>query len=237
MPSTSVRVVVITGAGKMFCPGADGSALASHVERGGYDPGTPEDLAMPAYGVRPQFDADFSWMMGLRVVTIAAMNGAAAGVGLVLACYCDLRYAAEGAKFTTAHGKLNYPAEYGLSWLLPRIVGLTHANDLLLSSRVFKAEEAAQMGLVNKVLPRDDVYPAAMAYAEALVRDVSPASLATTKRQIALDQLHNDPAAAVRNAQALMELMATQPDFVEAMRVFMKEPEAQWTGEPEAFEA
>ena len=232
----TVRVVVITGDGRMFCPGADGAALASHVERGGYDPGTPDDLVDPAYGVRPQFAADFAWMLGLRVVTIAAMNGAAAGAGLVLACYCDLRFAAAGAKFTTAHGKLNYPAEYGLSWLLPRLVGLTHANDLLLSSRVFLAEEAEAMGMVNQVLPANEVYPAAMAYAEQLVTQVSPASLATTKRQIAVDLLHNDPAHAVRQAQALIELMATQPDFVEAMRVFMREPDAEWSQPPQAFE-
>ena len=161
------------------------------------DPGTPADVANPAYGVQPEFDADFAWMLALDVVTLGAINGPAAGVGFVLACYCDLRFAAEGAKLTTSHGKLNLPAEYGLSWLLPRLIGLTHANDLLLSSRVVRAEEAAAMGLINRVVPVEDVLAEAMAYADQLVRLVSPTSLATTKRQIALDQLHDNVGSSV----------------------------------------
>ncbi len=108
---------------------------------------------MPGYGVRPEFDADFAYHFGIPKPIIAAVNGPAAGVGFVLACYCDLRFAARGAKLTTAHGRLGLPAEYGLSWLLPRLVGVTRAADLLLSSRVVLAEEAEQLGLVNRVLP------------------------------------------------------------------------------------
>src|SRR5487761_2488453 len=103
----------------------------------------------PGYGVRPEFDHNFAFHFGLTKPVIAAINGPAAGVGLVLPCFADIRIAAAGAKLTTAHGKLGLPAEYGLSWLLPRLIGLTRANDLLLSSRVVLAEEAAQMGLVN----------------------------------------------------------------------------------------
>ena len=108
---------------------------------------------MPGYGVRPEFDADFAYHFGIPKPIIAAVNGPAAGVGLVLACYCDLRFAAQGAKLTTSHGRLGLPAEYGLSWLLPRLIGVTRAADLLLSSRVVLAEEAEQLGLVNRALP------------------------------------------------------------------------------------
>jgi hypothetical protein len=134
---------VVTGAGRGFCAGADTRALEGHVERGGYDAGTPPDLARPGYGVRPEFDADFAYHFGMAKPVIAAVNGPAAGVGFALACYCDLRFAAAGAKLTTSHGRLGLPAEYGLSWLLPRLIGLTRAADLLLSSRVVLAEEAA----------------------------------------------------------------------------------------------
>ena len=226
------RVVIITGEGRGFCAGADAKALESHVERGGYDPGTPPDLAEPGYGVRPQLDADFAWMLGLRVVTIAAVNGPAVGVGLVMACYADLRFVAEDAKLTTAHGRLNLPAEYGLSWLLPRLVGLARANDLLLSSRVFRGSEAAAMGLANQALPADQVLARATEYADMLVRTVSPSSLATTKRQIALDQLHDDLGASVRHAQALLDEMSTQPDYLEAIRVFGTDEPAAWTQPP-----
>ncbi|HSL58412.1 MAG TPA: enoyl-CoA hydratase-related protein [Acidimicrobiales bacterium] len=212
-----VRAVVVTGAGRGFCAGADAAALGGHVERGGYDPGTPDDLAEPGFGVRPEFDHPFAYHFGLRVPTIAAINGPAAGVGLVLACFCDLRFAAAGAKLTTAHGRLNLPAEYGLSWLLPRLIGLTRANDLLLSSRVVLADEAEAMGLVNRVVPPDDLLDTVYAYAAELVAHVAPGSIAATKRQIYTD-LHRDIGSAVVESEALLEQMMTEPDFREGVR-------------------
>jgi enoyl-CoA hydratase/carnithine racemase len=211
-----VRVIVVTGSGRGFCAGADSDALGGHVAKGGYDPGTPDDLATPGYGVRPEFDHDFAYHFGLTKPTIAAINGPAAGVGLVLACYCDLRFAAAGAKFTTAHGKLHLPAEYGLSWLLPRLVGLTRANDLLLSSRTFLAEEAGQLGLVNAVVPPDDLLRHTYEYAAMLATTVSPGSIAATKRQIYTD-LHRDVGASVEDADALLRRMMSEPNFVEGV--------------------
>jgi enoyl-CoA hydratase/carnithine racemase len=133
-------------------------------------------------------------------------------VGLVLACYCDLRFAAAGAKLTTAHGKLNLPAEYGLSWLLPRIVGVGRALDLLLSSRVILAEEALEWGLVNRVYPADDLLPATLDYARELAATVSRRSLAETRRQVWLDQ-HDDVRTAVERAAGLLESMMTEDDY------------------------
>lgn len=231
----NVRVVIITGAGRGFCAGADTTALEGHAERGGYDPGTPADLAQPAAASGASFQADFAWLLGMETVTIAAVNGPAAGVGLALACWCDLRFVAAEAKLTTAHGRLNLPAEFGLSWLLPRLIGLTHANDLLLSSRVFVGREAGELGLANRVF--DDaaaVVPAAVAYATSLVGEIAPASLATTKRQIALDQLHDDPAAAVVEAQRRLDVMMTQPDYAEGVRAFAEKRAPRWGQPPRA---
>jgi len=225
-----LRVIVIAGdpAGSTFCPGADGRALAGHAERGGYDPGTPTDLAQPGYGVRPEFDADFSYFLGLETMTIAAINGAVAGVGLALACWCDLRFAASSAKFTTAHGKLNLPAEYGLSWLLPRIVGLGNANDILLSSRTFDAEEALRMGLVNDVVPQHTVIDRALQYADSVVEQVSPHSLTATKRQIAVDTISLDPAESVSDAGRRLEQMMTENNYKEAARLFGSKHPPRW---------
>jgi enoyl-CoA hydratase/carnithine racemase len=211
-----VRVVVVTGAGRGFCAGADARALSGHADRGGYDPGLPDDIANPGYGVASPLDHDFAFHFGLTTPVIAAVNGPAAGVGLVLACYCDVRFAARGVKLTTAHGRLNLPAEYGLSWLLPRLVGLGRANDLLLTSRVILAEEAEAMGLVNAVLDADDLLPHTYAYAHDLAHGVSAGSLAATKRQIALD-LHRDLGESVADAAVRLDTMMGEPDFAEGV--------------------
>ena len=129
------------------------------MERGGYDPGTPDELARPGYGVRPEFDADFAFQFGMSKPMLAAINGPAAGVGFVIACYADLRFAVPGAVADHGPRPLNLPAEYGLSWLLPRLIGLTRANDLLLSSRVFLSDEAMELGLLNGLLPQGELLP------------------------------------------------------------------------------
>ena len=223
-----VRAIVITGAGRGFCAGADTAALEGHVERGGYDPGTPEDLARPGYGVRPEFDADFAFQFGMSVPILAAINGPAAGVGFVIACYADLRFAVPGAKLTTAHGRLNLPAEYGLSWLLPRLIGLTRANDLLLSSRVFLTDEAHEMGLLNALVEPDELLPHTCAYARELADRVSPGSLRETKRQIYTDQ-HRDVGSAVHHANAMLEQMMKTDDFREAIAARRDKRKPRWT--------
>jgi enoyl-CoA hydratase/carnithine racemase len=216
-----VRVIVVTGEGRGFCAGADAAALEGHVAKGGYDPGTPAEMANPGYGVRREFDQNFAFQFGMTKPIIAAINGPAAGVGLVLACFADLRFAAEGAKLTTAHGKLGLPAEYGLSWLLPRLIGLTRANDLLLSSRPFLAEEAYQFGLVNAVVPGETLLPHTYAYARNLIATVSPSSMKETKRQVYAD-LHGDVGSSVANSELLLNRMMREPDYREGVAAFIE---------------
>jgi enoyl-CoA hydratase/carnithine racemase len=211
-----VRVIVVTGSGRGFCVGADTRALEGHVARGAYDAGLAEDVATPGYGVRPEFDADFASQFGIPKPIIAAINGPAAGVGLVLACYCDLRFAAQGVKLTTSHGRLGLPAEYGLSWLLPRLIGVTRAADILLSSRVVLAEEAEQLGLVNRVLAAEELLPFTVAYARRLATEIAPSSLAVTKLQLYRD-LPGDVASSVRDASARMADMMRGADFAEGV--------------------
>jgi enoyl-CoA hydratase/carnithine racemase len=146
------------------------------------------------------------------------VNGAAAGVGLAVACFADIRFAVTGAKLTTAAPKLGFPAEYGLSWLLPRLVGAGRAADWLLSGRVFRTDEAGEAGLFSAVLPPDELDAHAEAYVDDLAHHVSPASVAVTKRQLWTELLGGDPATSVRRSMALLREMATGPDFTEGTR-------------------
>lgn len=227
----SVRVIVVTGDpdGQAFCAGADLGALEGHSEKGRYDPGTSDDIARPGFGVDPRFDAAFAYHFGVGKPIIAAINGPAAGVGLVLAAFADLRFAVRGAKFTAAHGRFNFPAEFGLSWVLPRIVGLTHANDILLSSRTFTSDEAAAMGFLNRLTEPEALMPAVLDYARAMAANVAPGSARETKRQIYRD-LHRDAAGAVVEAERLLETMIRDPDYKEGVKAWMEKRPAQWTG-------
>lgn len=170
-----VRAVpIVTGTGNHFSVGADSSTLDVGVERGYYDPGLGEGTANPGYGVRPDFDHDLAWQWALRFPVIAAVNGGCAGVALSLACFCDMRFAYAGAKLTTAAPKLGLPAEYGLSWVLPRLVGTTAAADLLMSGHTFTAAEAPP-GLFNAVLDtREDLLAHATAYAQHIAVNTGP---------------------------------------------------------------
>jgi enoyl-CoA hydratase/carnithine racemase len=227
----SVRVLVVTGEGRAFCAGADLEALDANADAGRYDDGLRGDVAHPGYGIRPEFDHPFAFHFGLAKPVIAALNGAAAGVGLVLACFCDLRFAAGDAKLTTSAPRLGLPAEYGLSWLLPRIVGLGRANDLLLSSRVVLGGEAAAMGLVNAAIPADELLDFTYGYAARLAAEVSPASLRETKRQIYAD-LHGDVGTAVARSVALTERMVGEPDYAEGVRAWIDKRQPRFADPP-----
>lgn len=226
---SDVRAIIVTGIGKSFCVGGDSQALEGHAKKGGYDPGTPKVLAQPGYGVRPEFDQNFAYQFGMRKPVIAAVNGPAAGVGLVIACYADLRFASKNINMTTAHGKLNLPAEYGLSWMLPRLIGTVFANDLLLSSRKFSSDEAMQLGLLNGLYEAEDLMPKTLAYVKKMITEVSPASLANTKYQIYADW-HRDVGASVAHADQLLDEMTTQEDYKEGIKAFMQRRTPVWKG-------
>jgi len=220
----AVRVIVVTGAGRQFCVGADFKALA-HYEKSdqNYEKSLGlEAMAQPGHGVRAEFDHELVWHWGLQKPVIAAINGACAGIAVALAAFCDLRYAVAGAKFTTSTPRLGLPAEYGLSWILPRIVGLTHAADILLSGRVFLSEEAKGMGFLNAVLPAEGFEDKVLEIARAMTASVSPNAVLAAKRQLYADLLRSDVGAAIEDSKALIGQMMKHPDFAEALAA-MKE--------------
>jgi len=216
-----VRVIVITGAGERFCVGGDSRALEGHAERGDYDRGLSDEQANPGYGLHADFDQPLASHMGLSKPTIAAVHGAAAGIGLSLVCFCDLRFAAPGTKFTTAHGKIGLPPEYGASWMLPRIVGTTRAMELLLTSRVFLAEEALDIGFLNGVVERENLLDHALDYAEKLAASVAPSSLQVTRQQVYLD-LHRDIGTSVSESLRLLGEMMGAEDYRQGVKALVE---------------
>lgn len=223
----AVQAIVISGRGKGFCVGGDSQALEGHADRGSYDSGTSADIAKPGYGIAEEFDAPFAYHFGLTKPCIAAINGPAAGIGLALACFADIRFAVPGVKFTTAHGKLNLPAEYGLSWMLPRIVGLGRANDLLLTSRVFTSDEAFELGFVNALYAPDELMASTYDYVRRMITTVSPNSLRQTRWQIYRD-LHRDVATSVRESEKLSNTMMGEADFKEGVRALIEKRQPRW---------
>jgi enoyl-CoA hydratase/carnithine racemase len=214
---TDVRAVVVTGTPPAFCVGGDTRALEGHVERGGYDSGLPAEPARPGGG--EHLDADFAWQLGYRLPIIAAVNGACAGVGLALVLWCDLRFAAGDAKITTAAAKLGLPAEYGISWILPRLVGVTRANDLLLSSRVVTGADTADWGLWNGVEADGvETLAAARSYARLLAATTGPQAVTTTKRQLATDLVCNAPDDSVADSLRLLDEAMATDEYREGIR-------------------
>ena len=218
---SDVRVIVVAGAGERFCVGGDSRALEGHAERGSYDRGLADEQALPCYGFHPDFDQPFASQFGLSKPTIAAVQGAAAGIGLALVAFCDLRFASPGTKFTSAHGKLGLPPEYGLSWILPRIVGVTRAMELLLSSRVFLAEEALDIGFLNAVYPAEELLPRTLDYAHNLASSVAAASLRETRRQVYLD-MHRDVGSSISDSMRLLNEMMGSDEYRQGVKALVE---------------
>jgi enoyl-CoA hydratase/carnithine racemase len=197
-----VRAVILTGAGRGFCAGADLDLLDEA-------PGDDHFIEKNST-VLPTI------LTETPKPTIAAINGPAAGFGLVLALSCDVRFAAAGAKLTAVFPRLGLIAEYGSAWLLPRLVGTAAALDLLLSGRVILAEEAERIGLVNRVLDPETLARDAKEYAKDLAANCSPTAMRTIKRQIYASFEKSLPDA-VQDSLALMEASLRTDDFKEAM--------------------
>jgi enoyl-CoA hydratase/carnithine racemase len=229
--SPDVRVIVVTGAGRGFCAGADMQSLQAigDVAHGDGEPqdgaatsgdaghdATPNGAALEQFEHTPQ-----TFTLSVPKPVIAAINGPCAGIGLVQALMCDVRFVAENAKLTTAFARRGLVAEHGISWILPRLVGPARALDLLLSGRVVLGREAVELGLCNRATPAETVLEETLAYARELARQCSPASMATMKRQVyaALSQPLEE---ALADADRLMLESFSGPDFVEGVASFVE---------------
>ena len=221
--------IVLTGAGRGFCAGMDMNALntlSAGEGRDGRDlshldanPGNPD--------MGPDFAAIYSHLLGLRKPLIAAVNGAAAGMGMSYALLCDLRFVERTAKFTTSFSQRGLVAEHGMSWILPRLLGPAKALDVLWTARRIGGEEAVALGLGDKLSETGDSLADAKAYIEQLARTASPTSLMIMKQQV---YKHIDMAIgpAMTETNRLMDESLTRPDFREGVRSFMEKRPPQF---------
>ena len=226
-----VRVIVVTGAGRGFCAGADMSLLNSVM---GGDVDTSEvDTNLPLPGAGPDTPEDFqkqySFPPAIGKPIIAAINGHAMGIGLVHTLYCDFRIASDKAKFGTAFAQRGLIAEYGIAWLLPRIVGIENAMDLLYTARIIEADEALRMGLVGRVVPQEEFMQAVRKFATQLATQSSPRSLRVMKRQIWHGLFNRLGPSVDLAANEMMESFGCD-DFREGVLSFMEKRAPLFTG-------
>jgi len=205
--SPEVRAIVVTGAGRGFCSGADMDMLQ------GISSGEDD-------GERPR-EERHDYALTVPKPVVAAINGACAGLGFVHAMMCDIRFAAEGAKFTSAFARRGLIAEHGVSYMLPRVVGPSNALDILMSGRVFLADEAKEMGVVSRVYAPDELLEATVTYARELGTYSAPWSMAQMKRQV-WGQLDADRTSALEETNALMAQSLRRPDFKEGVQSFVE---------------
>jgi enoyl-CoA hydratase/carnithine racemase len=206
--------IILTGAERAFCSGADLSLLDKITQNGKLD-ATNSDMPGDT-----DFSADYrqtySYIASIRKPVIAAMHGACVGMAVPISLFCDLRFATPKAFFMTAFSQRGLIAEWGSSWLLPRIIGNANALDMLLSSRRVYAEEAKQMGLINRVVEHENLLSEAKAYINDLAQNCSPRSMAIIKRQLYQDWM-NSFDSAQQTALKLMKDSFSSEDFKEGV--------------------
>jgi enoyl-CoA hydratase/carnithine racemase len=209
----AVRVIVLTGRGTAFCAGAQLSSmgnLAQSIEN------TDERKLAGLIGERQPYH-----LTSLSKPVVAAINGSCVGIGLTQALMCDVRFAAAGAKFAASFARRGLIAEYGVSWILPRLTSWGVALDLLLSGRTFLADEAAELGLVKEVVPPEQLMKRVMDYAEDIAQYCSPASMAVIKRQAYGDAMREIADASSRS-DALLHESLRRPDVIEGVTSFLE---------------
>ncbi|CPR10158.1 enoyl-CoA hydratase [Mycobacterium bohemicum DSM 44277] len=212
----AIRVIVLTGRGRGFCAGAYLGAPGSAPKVGETMERAAKTGLADLVGERPPH-----FVTTLRKPVVAAINGSCVGIGLTQALMCDVRFAAAGAKFAAVFARRGLIAEFGISWILPRLTGWGAALDLLLSGRTFLAEEAAELGLVKEVVAPQDLMPRALAYAEDIAANCSPASMAVIKHQVYGDA-SRDVVEATSRAEVLLHEAMPRPDVVEGITSFLQ---------------
>jgi enoyl-CoA hydratase/carnithine racemase len=229
----AVRVIILTGAGRGFCAGADMSLL-NELAAKGHAAQAAQVLGhqrQTKFGEdeRPDYLGTYSYFPSIKKPVIAAINGHAVGLGFILSLYCDLRFVSSDAKFGTAFARRGLIAEYGVAWILPRLIGPANALDLLLSARIIDAAEAQRVGLANRVFPAETFMAQVREYALDLARNVSPRSMAVMKRQVYHALLQTLEEAAANAEEEILKSLQSE-DFKEGVAHFVEKRAPRFTG-------
>lgn len=230
-----VRAIVLTGAGRGFCSGADMNLLGglqdeAEKAKSRMNSVVPRNNAIEGgLKLSRDYGQRYSYFPTVPKPILGAINGPCAGLGMVMALYCDVRFASDSAMFTTAFSKRGLIAEHGISWMLPALVGHAAALDLLMSARKVRAEEALQMGLVSRVIPTEGFLSECQAYAEELATAVSPRSMRVMKSQV-YTALHQNLESAIMTANLEMPGSFDSEDFQEGVAHFVEKRPARFTG-------
>jgi enoyl-CoA hydratase/carnithine racemase len=229
----AVVAIVLTGEGRGFCAGADLSVL-QNLSQGGRGEESPRELASdpgdPAVGA--DFRGTYTYLMSVRKPIIAAINGPAVGVGATLPLQWDIRLAAESARIGFVFVRRGVVPEALSTWILPRLVGLARAAELLMTGRILSAREALEAGLVSRVLPDGELLPAARALAAEIARDTAPVSVAITKWMLWAMQGETDLGRADDLDARAFWWTGTQPDAREGIQSFLAKRAARWGMRP-----
>jgi enoyl-CoA hydratase/carnithine racemase len=214
-----VRAIVVTGAGKAFCAGAD-------LEAGGETFASRMDADRAS--VREELDAPETrpWELGTPI--IAALNGHAVGVGITLPLQWDMRIVAEEAKIGFVFNRRGIIPEANSQWILPRLVGMSRALDLLITGRVFSGAEAASYGIALEALPADQVLPRALEVARDIAKNTAPVSVAITKRLMYEQLADTDRIAAQDRESRLFGWAGRQADAREGISAFLDKRDPDW---------
>ena len=223
-----VKAIILTGAGKGFCAGADMSLLSEISQERSPRAEFLTDVNVDG-NVRADFRKKHAWLLSVPKPIIAAIHGPAVGLGFIIPLYCDFRFASEKARFSVVFSKRGLVAEYGLAWILPRLVGLGNAIELMYTSKMVDASEALRIGLVTRVLPEENFLPAVQEFAREMATTVSPRSLRIMKRQIYTGLLQ-DLGEAFDLATEEMKASFGTEDFKEGVAHFLEKRAPAFTG-------
>lgn len=227
----SVVGMILTGEGRGFCAGMDMQALSALGEAGGTSSRVDEDYGLDANPGDPDMGEDFqishAYMLSIRKPILAAVNGPCAGLGFVIAMLCDMRFVAEEAVMTASFSQRGLIAEYGLSWILPRVASPSVALDILWSSRKVRGAEAKELGIANRVCKAEDVVGEARAYLEDLAANAAPMSLMIMKQQV-YRHLNMPLGPSLEETIQLIAESTARDDFKEGVAAYLEQRPPQF---------